>query len=714
MSPGLLNLMQTLEAAAGNLPALRDWLVSLAAPVLAATLGAAILAVAIWLLARSPWAPRPRVLALLWWLVAAKALVTLFWALPLPVLPWAPQFRTAGSAAPADRTQVTVPLRQPGMPLRALLPAAEEHPARVAPPGEAAAAVQPAVRLARPGAVVATLVALWLAGAALALVRMLAAVRWFVGLRGRAVTVEDPALTALTTNLCRTLGVPVVPRLATSHEVSSPLVFGLSRPAVILPAVTPADDIELAIAHELLHVRHRDLLWNLVPAIAERVFFFHPLVRFAAREYALAIETCRDREVLSLLGLAPQRYGRVLLRWGIAPRPAAAGATAASPTFRHLQRRLLMLNQRTLSWSATGVAALVCLLVLAVPLQPVAAWVGPSEDQRLETGETGLVSQPNAPRTAPASATERQSARAGRAAWAVPTPPTAPTAPSPPAPATAPVSPVEPMWLGPAPLPPAPPAPPAPLAEESLPMPPVPPTPPSPTSVPTPATPALPPAGIGYPPLPPPPPIAPMPPVPSAMVPPVPPVPPMPPLPWIVSGSPLRSLVLLSDDFQFAIGNGWFDGPTARLRALGSDVLWFRYDGAAYEVRDTHTLAQVRALLDSPLANERASAALAAQQASSSGELARLAAEEARLLADAARQRSAAAHRSLTDEQAALSRAREALRAEQAALREHQGSLAEQRDGLRQAVEAEAAKRRAQLLQLLEHAIDSGLAETSH
>ena len=87
---------------------------------------------------------------------------------------------------------------------------------------------------------------------------------------------------------------------AQSAEVTSPLVLGLLDARIVLPAapLPSADELELALAHELLHLRQRDLLWGLVPAAAERLFFFHPLVRLAAREYTLAVESACDREVL--------------------------------------------------------------------------------------------------------------------------------------------------------------------------------------------------------------------------------------------------------------------------------------------------------------------------------------------------------------------------------------------------------------------------------
>src|SRR3990170_3363684 len=84
-----------------------------------------------------------------------------------------------------------------------------------------------------------------------------------------------------------------------------------------------------------------------VPALAERIFFFHPLVRLAAREYAFWREAACDAAVLTALGTMPQAYGRLLLDLGVAQPPATLSAAGAAWSFSNLKRRIVMLNQPT-------------------------------------------------------------------------------------------------------------------------------------------------------------------------------------------------------------------------------------------------------------------------------------------------------------------------------------------------------------------------------
>ena len=162
----------------------------------------------------------------------------------------------------------------------------------------------------------------------------------------------------------------------------------------------------MALCHELVHLRRGDLWLGWVPALAERLFFFHPLAALAAREYALAREAACDAEVLRVLGLAPAPYGRLLLRLGVAPRGGALAAAGAASSIANLKRRLQMLeqapqasNHRRNRWPARCLVGLAALLVL-VPFRlvgqpaspsapPPAAGHGAVEIQHVSTGHSG-------------------------------------------------------------------------------------------------------------------------------------------------------------------------------------------------------------------------------------------------------------------------------------------------------------------------------------
>lgn len=71
---------------------------------------------------------------------------------------------------------------------------------------------------------------------------------------------------------------PVVVRK--SEEIEVPMVFGILKPMVLLPAGLvfnmPPEQLQAILAHELAHVRRQDFAVNLIQSILEMLFFYHP------------------------------------------------------------------------------------------------------------------------------------------------------------------------------------------------------------------------------------------------------------------------------------------------------------------------------------------------------------------------------------------------------------------------------------------------------
>ncbi|MBQ8612574.1 MAG: M56 family metallopeptidase [Oscillospiraceae bacterium] len=141
------------------------------------------------------------------------------------------------------------------------------------------------------------LCALWLAGAAaLALWQLAACVYEQNRLLKNAVLVtEDVPVGAL----CAELGIRqriTVHRSAAAH---TPLVLGLLRPRLVLPAeeYTPAV-LEMICRHELQHIRRGDILRKLIMNLAVLVHWYDPLVWLARRLAAQDAELACDEAVL--------------------------------------------------------------------------------------------------------------------------------------------------------------------------------------------------------------------------------------------------------------------------------------------------------------------------------------------------------------------------------------------------------------------------------
>ena len=110
--------------------------------------------------------------------------------------------------------------------------------------------------------------------------------------------------------------------LLESDLVAAPVVLGMLRPRILLPAAWrtwPAGHLEAVLAHEQAHARRRDPLVALVAHLNRCIFWFHPLAWWLERAIAAAAEQAADADGLRAAGEA-RRYAKVLVDMAAAVR----------------------------------------------------------------------------------------------------------------------------------------------------------------------------------------------------------------------------------------------------------------------------------------------------------------------------------------------------------------------------------------------------------
>lgn len=324
--------------------------------LLATSVQTVVLTALVWVLCRCVRRLPAATQCGLWWLVALQAVVGLVWSAPLqlPVLP-------------AMDTTIDV-----------VQQAAAAQPQATAAP---LIVMQP-LPLESGWSWLHVVMALWLAGVLVMALRTASAWRASRALLRTARPSDDRRLDAALQLAAEAHGLRRAPRLMLSAAIDSPQLVGPWRPVLLLPARglprMGDDDLDMALTHELVHLQRHDLWLGLVPALAQHLFFFHPLVHLAAREYAIAREAAVDAAVVAGNRHCRQHYGRLLLQLGVSPRPGA-GLASASPTYLSLKRRLLML-QNTSSFPRLGAGLIVAAVALVgvLPMRLVAMPAPPS------------------------------------------------------------------------------------------------------------------------------------------------------------------------------------------------------------------------------------------------------------------------------------------------------------------------------------------------
>jgi beta-lactamase regulating signal transducer with metallopeptidase domain len=318
-----------------------------------ASVEGAVVVALVWIVSRTITALTPRARTALWWCAAAKFIVALVWIAPLalPILPAVSRpdmLPSSGAASASQLANGNVAAHTD-----ALMPSAENDSRNLW---------------------AAAFVALWACGF---LVSIGVGVRRWRQLRliARHACSAPPWLEEMAADLCARLSLDPVPEVRQTSAIDTPLVTGVFTPLVLLPAERFAalsdHQQRMVLCHELTHVKRRDLWFGCAPALAERLFFFHPLVHVAVREYALWREAACDAAVVDITEATAHDYGRLLLDLGVSPRRSGAVAAGASWSFANLKRRIAMLRDQSPRSTASRLAAAVAVGIAVAALVPV-------------------------------------------------------------------------------------------------------------------------------------------------------------------------------------------------------------------------------------------------------------------------------------------------------------------------------------------------------
>jgi TonB family protein len=300
----------------------------------------AVAAAAAWVLRRRSAAVRHIV-----WTAAAAALIALpiltatLPALRVPVAPEGPMtvfrvFATSRSAAP------TVSSAVPAMPAAAVAEATSLDPRRWT-------------------------AAIWAAGAAIGLLQMLLACGAVWRLRRGARRLDDGGIAS-------ELGIYCPVEVLESEREGMPIVFGVFRPTVLLPAGAAEwrpDRLRVVLLHELAHVRRGDVATHLLARTALALYWWNPLAWFAWREFLKERERATDDLVL-YAGERASDYATHLLEVArtLQPAPATAWAAIAMARRSQLEGRLIAILDSGVQRRAWGRRAQAAAVAIAIAL----------------------------------------------------------------------------------------------------------------------------------------------------------------------------------------------------------------------------------------------------------------------------------------------------------------------------------------------------------
>ena len=148
---------------------------------------------------------------------------------------------------------------------------------------------------------IALLALVWVVGAVVTALRLVPGLVALRRIRRNAMPLARPDARAALDAARRLTGLARPLTLLVSGDVRVPATWGVRRPVVALPPSADHWSVErlrLVLLHELLHVRRRDVLVELLLEAVTIALWFHPAVWLAARQLRLERERTCDEAVI--------------------------------------------------------------------------------------------------------------------------------------------------------------------------------------------------------------------------------------------------------------------------------------------------------------------------------------------------------------------------------------------------------------------------------
>ncbi|OJT21363.1 hypothetical protein BO221_26430 [Archangium sp. Cb G35] len=160
-----------------------------------------------------------------------------------------------------------------------------------------------------------------------------------------------------------------------------PAAIGLWRPRIIVPAdfdVRYAEEERVLLReHEHQHLVHGDLQFNAIAVLLRCLFWFNPLLHYAARHFRQDQELSCDQRVIARHPESRRTYGEAMLKTQLATQPWPLGCHWG---FCHpLKERIIMLKQPLPSFKR-WLSGYACVLALTLT-GGYAAWAAQPGDE---------------------------------------------------------------------------------------------------------------------------------------------------------------------------------------------------------------------------------------------------------------------------------------------------------------------------------------------
>lgn len=229
------------------------------------------------------------------------------------------------------------------------------------------------------------LIILWLAGIVVVSIDL---IKGYVACRQMVAASRLLHLESIT-QLADRVGMPR-PMIRQGQDEGLPFATGIFRPTIVVP-VQPCEPS--VIAHELAHIRSRDLLWNLIARITLGIFWFCPLIHKLEAEMALWQEAVADQDACRMADCPVTNHAKAIVRSVARPRTNLVWDARLSGNGQLVGRRLKALYTQNGS-RTLGIVAGAVVLIGFMPWRMEAPKTDQSPRAKIMGGDSMRVAAP--------------------------------------------------------------------------------------------------------------------------------------------------------------------------------------------------------------------------------------------------------------------------------------------------------------------------------
>jgi cell envelope-related function transcriptional attenuator common domain len=234
---------------------------------------------------------------------------------------------------------------------------------------------------------------IWIMGAILFLLYHLAAyysfktkvLRW-------SIAVKEPDILEQFQRICTDMGMKRQIAVVRSNQVTSPMLLGVIKPCIVLPAKNFTEEqYHFILKHELIHYKHHDLLYKRLLLWTTALHWFNPFVHYMVYLANNDIELYCDEELISKNNISyRENYSKLIIEimTGVIKNNHILLSTNFGTSKKQLKNRFYQIMNAKPTKRGTGfIVALLCLILVGSSL---AAFLIPKEILDAEAADKTL------------------------------------------------------------------------------------------------------------------------------------------------------------------------------------------------------------------------------------------------------------------------------------------------------------------------------------